>query len=285
MKLINKRSLSFNIRGNHFEWDRPLVMGILNMTADSFYEKSRVQSVSDLLEQSRAMLLDGADILDLGAQSTRPGAKRISAEDELSQLIPGLQALRKEFPGALISVDTFYADAAEKAVENGADIINDISAGTIDSRMFSSVAKLNVPYILMHMQGEPSTMHRSPVYADVVGEVMEFIKLKIRQLNDLGIKQIVLDPGFGFGKTSHHNLILLKNLERFCEFGLPVMVGLSRKKTIQNILEVDSEHALNGTTVMNTLSLVNGASILRVHDVKEAVEAVKLVMAMERSEK
>lgn len=259
-------------------------MGILNMTADSFYEKSRVQTVSDLLEQSRTMLLDGADILDLGAQSTRPGAKRISAEDELNQLIPGLQALRKEFPGALISVDTFYADVAKNAAENGADIINDVSAGTIDTSMFSTVAKLDVPYILMHMLGEPSTMHHAPVYSDVIVEVMDFFKVKIRELRDLGIKDIVLDPGFGFGKTSHHNLVLLKNLEQFSEFGLPLLAGLSRKKTIQNILEVDAEKALNGTTVMNTLALVNGASILRVHDVKEAVEAVKLVLAVERSE-
>lgn len=280
MMETTNRNFTFTFNATPFQWKRPLVMGILNLTNDSFFDVSRVADLDDLMRRGRAMLLHEADILDIGAQSTRPGAQRISARDEAEKLIPAIKALRKEFPAAILSADTFYASVAEKAADAGASMINDVSAGSIDKDMFSTMAQLKIPYVLMHMQGEPGTMHHAPHYENVVNELDSFFSEKISRLKDLGLQDIILDPGFGFGKTTEHNLALLKDLHHFTRFELPILAGLSRKKTIQNILNVTAHEALNGTTAMNTLALVNGASLLRVHDVAEAVQSVKLYCSL-----
>jgi dihydropteroate synthase len=225
------------------------------------------------------MLNEGATILDLGGQSTRPGSKRVSAEEEMKRVIPAVEIIHDKFPAAFISIDTFYAPVAREAVGAGASIINDISAGTMDEDMIDTVAELKVPYVLMHMQGEPQTMQADPVYNNVSLEVLDFFSRKKDELLDKGITDIIIDPGFGFGKTINHNFQLLKELEIFSILDAPLLVGLSRKATIYKTLGVTSVNALNGTTVLNTVALMKGAMILRVHDVKEAMEAVKLVNA------
>jgi dihydropteroate synthase len=270
--------LTLNCKGRLLVSDKPIVMGIINLTPDSFYAGSRIDS-GHIIETAGRMLNEGATILDLGGQSTRPGSKRVSAEEEMQRVIPAVEIIHDKFPAAFISIDTFYAPVAREAVGAGASIINDISAGTMDEDMIDTVAELKVPYVLMHMQGEPQTMQADPVYNNVSLEVLDFFSRKKDELLDKGITDIIIDPGFGFGKTINHNFQLLKELEIFSILDAPLLVGLSRKATIYKTLGVTSANALNGTTVLNTVALMKGAMILRVHDVKEAMEAVKLVNA------
>jgi dihydropteroate synthase len=256
-----------------------LVMGILNVTPDSFYDGGQFNSEEKWLEHAHEMIDEGADIIDIGAYSTRPGASDISAEEEENRLIPAIRSVRKAFPAIMISADTFRADIARKAVEAGADIINDVGGGTLDENMFRTVAEMQVPYVLMHIQGTPQNMQKAPHYEDVVQEVYDYFEARINALNALGFSKIILDPGFGFGKTVGHNLSLLRNLDRFKEFGAPLLAGLSRKSIVNKVLNISSKDSLNGTTVLNTLAIQKGADILRVHDVKEAVEATRLLSA------
>jgi len=257
--------------------DKPLIMGIINLTPDSFYEGSRFQNVDIALKQAEKMLSEGADILDLGAQSTRPGSERITADEELKRLIPSLEAITKNFPDSIISVDTYYSRVVTESVPAGASIINDISGGNMDKGMIETVALLNVPYILMHMKGEPGTMQKNPEYDDVTREVLDYFIFKTAELKKAGIRDIIIDPGFGFGKTIDHNFELLRNLFLFKMTKLPILAGLSRKSTVYKTLGISADESMNGTTVMNTIALLNGADILRVHDVKEAKETIKLV--------
>jgi dihydropteroate synthase len=239
-----------------------------------------MQSEIDLLLHAETMIKEGADILDIGGQSTRPGAQRLFAEEEMTRVLPAIHAVRKHFPSIAISVDTFYSEVAREAAKAGADIINDVSGGSIDAEMFKTAAALNIPYVLTHIQGEPQTMQNQPQYTDVVGEVLNYFTAKIEVLCQVGVKQIILDPGFGFGKKHEHNLQLLNEMHLFSTLGYPLLAGLSRKKTLQTIIGSDAAHALNITTSANTIALMHGASILRVHDVREAKEAVQLYHAM-----
>jgi len=266
-----------NAGGKLIDLSVPRVMGILNITPDSFYSGSRYNSDSEILNAAADMLKDGADILDVGACSSRPGAKEITLEEEALLLLKAVKLIIREFPDAIISVDTFRADIAREAVvECGARIINDISGGEADKNMFKVVEKLNVPYILMHMKGDPRTMQNSPVYEDIVADILKWFGERIFRLNSVGVKDIIIDPGFGFGKTIEHNFELVRRLGDFSIAGLPLLAGLSRKSTIWKTLGITAGEALNGTTVLNTIALINGADILRVHDVKEAVQVVKL---------
>lgn len=254
----------------------PLLMGILNSTPDSFYDGGLYTSEIKWLKKTADMIEAGADIIDVGAYSTRPGAVNISEQEELERLVPVITSIRKHFPEQIISVDSFRASVAEKAVDEGANIINDISGGTIDQEMFTTVARLQVPYILMHIKGTPQTMQLAPSYDNVVQEVQIYFEERIRLLQELGFFKTIIDPGFGFGKTLEHNFQLFNNLDAFLSFNLPVLVGISRKSMIHKVLNISSKEALNGTTVLNTLALTKGASILRVHDVKEAKEVIDL---------
>ena len=254
----------------------PAVMGILNITPDSFYDGGKYSDEKSILLQAEKMLLEGADILDIGACSTRPGADEVSEDEELNRLIPALKLVRKKFGETIISVDTFRSRIAHQAVNEGADIVNDISAGTMDERMFETVGKLRVPYVLTHIKGTPQTMQNSPEYKDVVKEVKEFFKQRIGRMEGRGNGRLILDVGFGFGKTTEHNFYLLNHLAEFKEFELPLLVGISRKGMIYKTLSIKPEDALNGTTTANTIALLNGANILRVHDVREAKEAIKI---------
>lgn len=269
---------TLNCKGKLLVVDKPVVMGILNTTPDSFYHRSRVTGGS-VLEQAALMLQEGAAILDIGGQSTRPGSERVSTEEELERVIPAIREVVQHFPGAILSVDTYNAQVAAAAVAAGAGIVNDISAGSMDAAMIPAVAKLQVPYVCMHMQGTPDNMQQHPEYDHVVREVLDFFIRQSAVCRDAGIHDLILDPGFGFGKTRSHNFELLKNLSVFGILGKPVLLGVSRKSTIQRTLNVTADDALNGTTVLHTIGLMNGAKILRVHDVKEAVEAVKLYEA------
>lgn len=275
-----KKKKSINCNGMLLDFSTPKVMGIINLTPDSFYYGGKYKDETEIVEGVRQMITDGASIIDLGAQSTRPGAELIHADEEWKRLKSPLKKIRKEFPDIPISVDTFYSSVAKKAVEAGADIINDISGGSMDDKMFEAVAKLKVPYILMHIQGTPQTMQQNPHYENVVKEVMKYFSEKISQLVLLGVHDIIIDPGFGFGKTLEHNYELLNKLDLFRMLERPIMTGISRKSMINKVLNIKPEDALNGTTVLNTIALMKGANILRVHDVKEAVEAVKLVSEM-----
>ena len=267
---------SLNCRGNLIIFEKPLIMGILNITPDSFYDGGRYNSVNKYMQHTAQMLQDGADIIDIGAASTRPGTPIINTDEEIQRLLPALKNIRKEFSDIIISVDTYHSKIAEVAIDNGADIINDISGGTFDDNMFNTIGKLKVPYVLMHIKGTPDTMQKEPVYEDVVKEVIFYFSERINQLRSLGINDIIIDPGFGFGKTIAHNYELLSKLDLFKMFDVPIVAGVSRKSMINKVLNCKPEDALNGTTVLNTVALMKGASILRVHDVKEAMEAVKL---------
>lgn len=271
---------TLNCKGNLFVINQPVVMGILNINNDSFFSGSRYTAGDQLLLKAQQMIADGAAILDIGGQSTRPGSALISADEESARVIPAIEAIHKAFPEVIISVDTFYAQVAKEAVLAGASIINDISAGALDEALIETVAALNVPYILMHMQGTPQTMQNHPMYEDVCREVLDFFIQKTAVLKSKGIKDIIIDPGFGFGKTAAHNFTLLKNLHLFKILDLPILLGISRKGFIYRTLNVNAEEALNGTTVLNTIGLMNGASILRVHDVKQAMDAIRLTEAM-----
>jgi dihydropteroate synthase len=254
----------------------PLVMGILNITSDSFYDGGKYLNEAEWLAQAQKMITEGADIIDIGAYSTRPGAQNVSEETEIERLTTTIKSVRKAFPEVLISADTFRSKVAEKAIEAGANIINDISGGTMDEKMFETIAKLNVPYVLMHIQGTPATMQANPTYENVTKEVMSFFEERIALLEKLGLKKVILDLGFGFGKSIEHNYELLQNLEQFQKFGLPVLAGISRKSMIYKLLNISQKESLNGTTILNTIAVQKGAKLLRVHDVKEAKEVVSL---------
>lgn len=268
---------------NVLKFVKPLIMGILNLTPDSFFDGGKYTTVESVLKRTAQMLAEGADIIDLGAVSTRPGADNIDEETELERLIPILKILVKVFPETVFSVDT-YRSAVVKAVYNeGAGIINDISAGSMDAKMFDAVAETGLPYILMHMQGTPQIMQKNPYYDDVVDDVKLFFEEKIATLTEKGIRQIAVDPGFGFGKTLEHNYLLLKELKTFTKTGFPVLAGLSHKSMIWKVVGKDKSSTLTGTTALNTIALQNGASILRVHDVKEAAEIVMLFEQLQKS--
>ena len=261
---------------------RPQVMGIINVTPDSFYAGSRTQTEIALVRRVEQVVAEGASILDIGGYSSRPGAADVSPEEEMARLRRGLEVIRRVHPEAVVSVDTFRASVARQCVEEyGVALINDISGGEMDAEMFPTVAALGVPYILMHMQGTPQTMQQAPHYDHLLRDVFLYFARKVQQLRDLGAKDIILDPGFGFGKTMEDNYALLAHLDEFGIFGLPLLVGVSRKSMITRLLGITPDDALNGTTVINTLCLTKGAHILRVHDVRQAVEAVRLVQAMQ----
>ncbi|MDR0658207.1 MAG: dihydropteroate synthase [Mediterranea sp.] len=270
--------MSLNVNGRLMDLSTPRVMGVLNVTPDSFYSGCRVQTERDIADRARRILDEGAAIIDIGAYSSRPEAEHITPEEEMNRLRTGLEIISRNHPDAVVSVDTFRADVAAMCVEEyGTAIINDISAGEMDGRMFETVARLNVPYIMMHMQGTPQNMQKNPHYDDLIKEVFLYFAQKVQQLRDLGVKDIVLDPGFGFGKTVEHNYELMAHLEEFAIFDLPLLAGVSRKSMITRLLGVTPQEALNGTTVLNTVCLLKGADIIRVHDVKEAVEAVRII--------
>ena len=270
---------TLNCKGRLLVIDKPLVMGIINATPDSFFGGSRFNGVDEIVAEAEKMLNDGADIIDIGGQSTRPGSELISADEEIERVVPAIKAIANKFPEAFISIDTFYSKVAIAAVDAGATIVNDISAGSMDNKMIETVAELKVPYILMHMKGTPQTMQQNAVYENVTREVLDFFISKTHELKKAGIVDIIIDPGFGFAKTIDQNFELLKNLSVFKMLDKAIMLGISRKSTIYKTLGVNADEALNGTSVLNTIGLMNGASILRVHDVKEAKEAVKLFSA------
>ena len=275
---------TLDLRGKGFKLSQPKVMGILNVTPDSFYTESRKQTDYEIETRIRQMMEEGADILDIGAYSSRPFADDVSPEKEMQRLRQGLSILRKLYPEAIVSVDTFRADVARMCVEEyGVQIVNDISGGRLDPEMFKTVAQLGVPYILTHMKGTPQTMQKAPYYEDVMKEVCAFFQSNIRELQEAGVKDIILDPGFGFGKTVEHNYQILHNLDELHLFHLPLLAGYSRKSMIWRVLNITPEEALNGTTVLNTISLLKGAHILRVHDVKECVEVIKLTQALKNN--
>ncbi|MGZ3939580.1 MAG: dihydropteroate synthase [Flavisolibacter sp.] len=269
---------TLNCKGKLLVIDHPIVMGIINTTPDSFYSGSRAKLLDQALVAAEKMIKDGATILDIGGQSTRPKSDQVPVEEELERVIPTVEAIHKNFPGQVLSIDTFYSEVAREAVAAGASIINDVSAGVMDEELIPTVVALQVPYVLMHMLGKPQNMQQNPVYNNVTLDVFDFLNFKIAELIKLGIHDIIVDVGFGFGKTASHNFQLLRELSYFRQLDKPLMVGLSRKATIYKTLGVTAEEALNGTTVMHTLALLNGANILRVHDVKEAMQAITLYM-------
>lgn len=275
---------TLNLRGILLELREPQIMGILNVTPDSFYSDSRTPDEAHITDRVRQMMDEGADMIDIGGYSSRPGADDVTPEEEMDRLRRGLRIVRKLYPEVPVSVDTFRADVARMCIEEeGADIINDISGGMMDRQMFRTVARLGVPYILMHMQGTPDTMQVAPHYDNLRREVMLYFAERIDRLCQMGAKDIIVDPGFGFGKTLEHNYELMNHLEDFAVFNLPLLVGISRKSMIYKLTGGTPQTSLNGTTVLNTISLVKGAHILRVHDVKAAVEAKQIYMAMKQN--
>ena len=269
---------TINANGQLIDLGTPQVMGILNVTPDSFYSGSRKQTETEIAERVEQILAEGGQMIDIGAYSSRPNADDVSTKEEMERLRRGLRILREKAPDAIVSVDTFRADVAKMCVEEyGVQIVNDISGGELDKEMFPTVARLGVPYVLMHMKGTPQTMQEAPHYDDLMKEVLLYFAEKIQQLRDLGQKDIIIDPGFGFGKTLEHNYELLSHLKALQIFELPILVGVSRKSMIYKLLGTTAQEALNGTTVLNTICLMKGcANILRVHDVKECVEAVEI---------
>jgi len=270
-------------RGQIFSWDRPVVMGIMNVTPDSFFDGGKYQGLTSILEHCQKMVSEGADILDLGAFSTRPGSERISDKEEIERIIPALKAIRKEFPNIPISIDTFRQSVAAQCIAEGADIINDISGGLFDEEMLPYIGKNHIPYILMHITGTLEGMHHEEIISeDVHNKVRQFFENQLNKLLGYGEQQIILDPGIGFNKTIECNFALLRDLAQYRVNGLPILIGISRKSLIYKTLGFTPQEALNGTTVLNTIALMNGADILRVHDVKEAVEAVTLWLKVKR---
>lgn len=270
--------ITLNLRGRLLELREPLIMGILNVTPDSFFSESRTPDEEHIAQRVKQMMNDGADMIDIGGYSSRAGADDVSTEEEMNRLRRGLRIIRKLYPDVPVSVDTFRADVARMCIEEeGADIINDISGGMMDRQMFRTVAQLHVPYIMMHMQGTPDSMQLAPHYNNLRQEVMLYFAERIDRLCQMGAKDIIVDPGFGFGKTMEHNYELMAHLEDFHVFGLPLLVGISRKSMIYKLLGGTPQTSLNGTTVLNTIALTKGAHILRVHDVKEAVETKRIV--------
>ena len=266
-----------NCAGKLLTIDQPIVMGIINVTPDSFYEQSRSNDIHNILKWAEKMINEGVAILDIGGQSTRPGAEMITAQEEMERVVPAIEVIHQHFPEVILSIDTFYASVAKEAVSKGASIVNDISGGSMDDNMLSTVASLHVPYVCMHMQGTPATMQQNCIYEDLVKDILDFFIERIDACHKAGIIDVIVDPGFGFGKTIDQNFTLLKNLSVFKILDKPVLIGLSRKSTIYKTLCITADEALNGTTVLNTIGLMNGAHIIRVHDVKEAVEAIKLI--------
>ncbi|MDB9964222.1 dihydropteroate synthase [Vicingaceae bacterium] len=282
MQLANEfnpfqNNYSINFKGVLMDFSTPRIMGIVNLTPDSFFSGSRFQAEKEILLQVEKILTEGADIIDLGAFSSQPNSDFISLEEEKDRLLSPLKQIAKEFPTAVLSIDTYRSEIAKQSIQEGASIINDISGGDLDEAMFPTIAALKVPYVMMHMKGTPKTMQESPSYTNVCQEIFKNFSTKLIQLNKLGVNDVILDVGFGFGKTLAHNYTLLKKLNNFQSLQRPILVGLSRKGMIQKVIEVTSETALNGTTAAHVLALQNGANILRVHDVKEAKEAIQIV--------
>lgn len=269
-------SATINVGGRLVSLDEPQVMGILNVTPDSFFATSRCRSEEEIRQRVCQIRKEGATMVDIGAYSSRPGAEDVTEAEELRRLLPAIDIVREEWPEAIISVDTFRAEVARRAVEAGADIVNDISGGEMDSEMFSAVADMHVPYILMHMQGTPRDMQKAPHYDNLMCEVFRSLGERVELLHEMGVADVILDPGFGFGKTMAQNYEMMARLGEFRLLDCPILAGVSRKSMVYRLLDTTPEESLNGTTVLNTIALMNGASILRVHDVKEAVEAVKI---------
>ena len=269
--------MTINCKGKLIDLSSPKVMGILNITPDSFYDGGKYKNEKDILLQTEKMLSDGATFIDVGAYSSRPGAAHISEDKELKRSIPVMELLIKNFPDIIISVDTFRSKIAKKTIELGAAIINDISGGKMDEKMFATIGKLQVPYIVMHMLGTPQTMQQNPVYKNVITEITSFFAEQLFKLRALHVNDIIIDVGFGFGKTTDHNFEILQNLKLFKNLDVPILTGVSRKSMLYKALDITAKKALNATTVANTIALLNGTNILRVHDVKEAIEAIKIV--------
>jgi dihydropteroate synthase len=281
-----KRKSSINLAGKLIDFSVPAVMGVINVAPDSFYNGGKLEKKKVMLSVVEDMIMEGADIIDVGGVSTRPGAEMVSTKVELERLLPAVSAIRKKFPEMPISIDTFRSWVATRVIDEvGPVIVNDISGGTLDQNMFETIGKLNVPYILCHIQGTPENMQDNPQYSDVVRDISNFFSERVKQLTKLGVTDIIIDPGFGFGKNMQHNYDLLNRLDSFKVFQLPVMVGISRKSMIWKLLGITPEDALNGTTVLNTLALMGGADILRVHDVQEASEAITLFEALKSTAK
>ena len=275
---------SINCKGKLIDLATPKVMGILNITPDSFFDGGKFRSDANILKHTEKMLSEGATFIDVGGYSSRPNAQHISEDEELKRVIPVVELLIKKWPEILISIDTFRSNVATKCVNIGACMINDISAGNMDVKMFTTVAKLQVPYIIMHMQGTPQTMQKSPKHVDIVHEVIHYFSKKVNELHALNVNDIIIDVGFGFGKTAEQNYELLKNLSLLKNLEVPILTGISRKSMLYKLLDITPNKALNATTVANTMALLNGTNILRVHDVKEAVEAIIIVNAIESKE-
>lgn len=271
-----------NCQGQLLLLDSPKVMGIINVTSNSFYKGFLEKSPDEILQVAEQMLAAGATILDVGGQTTKPGSLPLSAEEEAERILPVIRNIKNTFPQAIVSVDTFYATVARLAVGEGAAVVNDVSGGNWDNNMLDTVAALGVPYICMHMQGTPETMQQNPFYDDLIDSLLTFFIERVALCRAKGIKDVIIDPGFGFGKTIAHNFEILNQLQKFEILNVPILAGLSRKSTIYKTLQVTPDDALNGTTVLNTIALLNGANLLRVHDVKEAVETVKLVKAYQQ---
>lgn len=269
--------MTINCRGELLSLDSPKIMGILNLTPDSFFDGGRYKSDTSVLKRVEKMLIDGAAFIDVGGQSTRPGAAFLSVEEEKARVLPIVNLILSEFPKTIISIDTFQAEVAKSTIEEGAALINDISAGNMDGQMFETVAKLQVPYIMMHMKGTPKTMQTLTYYDNMMEEILYYFSEKVNKARAMGINDLILDPGFGFAKTPTQNFELLRRMDLFRSLEMPILMGVSRKSTICKTLNVKPAQALNGTTVLNTLSLLHGAHILRVHDVREAWETIKLM--------
>jgi dihydropteroate synthase len=276
-----KRKNSINLGGKLIDFSEPVVMGIINVTPDSFYDGGKLTDEKVLLSWVEKMIKEGVSFIDVGAISTKPGAKLVSTKTELERLLPAIHAIRKDFPEIPLSIDTFRSWVAVRVIDEiGPIIVNDISGGTLDSKMFETIGKMNVPYVLTHIQGTPQNMQEEPYYDDVVKDISSWLSERVKKLTKYGVKDIIIDPGFGFGKNIQHNYDLLNRLDSFKVFQLPVMVGLSRKSMLWKWLGIKPEEALNGTTVANTMALLGGADILRVHDVKEAAEAIEILKAL-----
>lgn len=267
---------TINIGGRLLSFDRPMVMGILNVTPDSFFATSRCRGEEEIRQRVCRMRCEGAAMVDIGAYSSRPGAEDVALEEELRRLLPAISIVREEWPDAVVSVDTFRAEVARRAIEAGADMINDISGGKMDKEMFQTIADLHVPYVLTHMQGTPQNMQSAPSYENLMCEVFRSLGERVELLHEMGVADVIVDPGFGFGKTLEQNYEMMARLGEFRLLESPILVGVSRKSMIYRLLENTPEQSLNGTTVLNTIALMNGADILRVHDVREAVEAVNI---------
>lgn len=275
------RKRSLNLNGNLIYLTDPCVMGILNVTPDSFYDGGSYSTEDLIIKRAGQILVEGGRFIDIGAYSTRPGADEVSTEEEIARLLPAVKTVKKHYPDSLISIDTYRAEVARRVIgECGDCIINDISGGTMDEQMFQTVADLRVPYILMHIQGVPRTMQDHPVYNNLIGDIFHFLSERVMQLHQLGVNDVIIDPGFGFGKTVEHNYELMNHLDAFDIFRLPLLVGISRKSMIFKLLDKTPQESLDGTTALNTIALLGGADILRVHDVAAAVDAVKIVMKL-----